>query len=149
MRFGSSGKFKSKCFLEGFLEGTRKGCQQGQRSFLETFLEGIVVIEGAYLVGACFATGDRIFATGSDSAEKLCCDPVAVLAGFQGIQTYVEHGLKGPQKPKTHCDNCSLAILSFTPILTHPTAKGVWQKSDEKSDRNVRKSDQEVTKMEK
>ena len=28
------------------------------------------------------------------------------------------HGLKGPQKPKTYCDNSSFAILSLTPILT-------------------------------
>ena len=32
------------------------------------------------VVGACLATGDRIFATGSDSVSKLFCDPVPVFA---------------------------------------------------------------------
>ena len=33
-----------------------------------------------FLVGTCRATGDRIFATGSNSVSKLFCDPVAVFA---------------------------------------------------------------------
>ena len=32
------------------------------------------------LVGACLATGDRIFVAGSDRVSKLFCDPVAVVA---------------------------------------------------------------------
>ena len=29
----------------------------------------------------------------------------------------MQFGLKGPQKPKTYCDDSSYAILSSTPIL--------------------------------
>ena len=43
-------------------------------------------------------------------SQKLFCDPVAVLLDFRAYH----HGLKGPQKPKTYCDNSSFAILSFT-----------------------------------
>ena len=46
-------------------------------------------------------------------SRNLFCDPVAVLLDFRAYNL----ALKGPQKPKTYCDNSSFAILSFTPIL--------------------------------
>ena len=36
--------------------------------------------EALCLVGACVATGDKIFATGSDTVSNVFCDPVAVFA---------------------------------------------------------------------
>ena len=48
------------------------------------------------LVGACLATGDRIFATGSDSVSKIVLRSCVVFAWFQAYS----HDLKGPQKPK-------------------------------------------------
>ena len=66
------------------------------------------------LVGACLATGDRIFATGSASVSINC---FAILWLFLLDFRACNHGSKGPQKPKTYCDNSSFAILSFTPVL--------------------------------
>ena len=68
------------------------------------------------LVGACLATGDRIFAfaTGSDSVSK---SVFAILWLFLLDFRAYNHGLKGTQKPKTYCDNTSFAILSFTRSL--------------------------------
>ena len=83
---------------------------------------------GVNSVGACLATGDRIFATGIDSASKIACSPVAVFAWFQGMQSWIE---RAPAAQDMHSDNSSFASLSFTlsgplnrlnaiPCLLHP-----------------------------
>ena len=66
------------------------------------------------LVGACLATGGMIFATGSDSVSNIVLRSCGC---FCMISRAFNHGLKGPLKPKTYCDNSSFAILSFTTVL--------------------------------
>ena len=58
------------------------------------------------LVGACLATGDRIFATGRDSVSRIVSRSCGCFCLISGPET------------QTYCDTSSLAILSFTPILT-------------------------------
>ena len=53
---------------------------------------------GMILVGACLATGDRIFAAGSENCFAI---PWLFLLDFRAYN----HGSKGPQKHKTYCDN--------------------------------------------
>ena len=70
------------------------------------------------LVGACLATGDRIFATGRDTDSKCVLRSCACFCLISGR-------VKRAQKPKMFCDSSSFAILSFTPILTVRSA--VWR----------------------
>ena len=67
------------------------------------------------LVGACLATGDRIFATGSNRivSQKLFCDPMAVLLNCRVCKSWFE---RIPEAQK-YCSNRSFAILSFTFIF--------------------------------
>ena len=61
------------------------------------------------LVGACPATGDRIFVTGCDSVSKLF---FAILWLFLLDFMTCNHALKGPQKPKLlGWDPCGDRIL--------------------------------------
>ena len=75
------------------------------------------------LVGAGVATGDRIFATGSDTVSKCV---FAILCLFLLDFRAYNHGVKGPQHPRTYCDNKLSAILSFTSIFTVRSG-AMWQ----------------------
>ena len=63
------------------------------------------------LVGACLATGDRIFAIVSQNR-------FAILWLFLLDFKAYNHGLKGPQKPKTYCDNSRLRSYLSPPVFT-------------------------------
>ena len=53
-----------------------------------------------------------------NNRSNRCCTLVAaLLSSSYGFRAH-NHGLKGPQKPKTYCDNNMFSLLSFTPILT-------------------------------
>ena len=77
------------------------------------------------LVGACLATGDRIFATGSDSISKVVLRSCGCFCLISGIQSWIERA----QKPKTYCDNSSLrSYLSVNPPLVFTVRSGpVWR----------------------
>ena len=67
------------------------------------------------LVGACLATGDRIFATGSDSVSKTVLRSCGC---FLLDLSAINHGLKGPQKPKTYCDKSMLRSYLSPSVFT-------------------------------
>ena len=76
--------------------------------------EGVSKVSKIWLlVGACLATGS--LRQEAIVFQKMFSDPVAVY--FLDFRAH-NHGLKGPQKAKTFCNNSSFAILSFTPIPT-------------------------------
>ena len=74
-------------------------------------------------VRACLATGDRIFATGSDSVSKI---GFAILCQFLLDLGVCNHGLKGPQKPKTYCDNGILRSY-LSPSVFIVRSGSVWR----------------------
>ena len=74
------------------------------------------------LVGSCLVTGNRISATGVTLSQTVFYDLCLSLPDFRGHN----HGLKGPQKPKTCCGNKVFAILSFTSVFTVRSG-AVWR----------------------
>ena len=75
------------------------------------------------LVGACLATGVRIFATGSDSVSKIVLRSCGC---YCLISRAYNHGLKGPHKPKTYCDNGSLRSY-LSPSVFIVRSGPVWR----------------------
>ena len=64
------------------------------------------------LVGACFATGDRIFCDRKRWRLKNC---FAILS--RGLRAY-NHGVKRLQKPKTYCENSILRSYLSLSVFT-------------------------------
>ena len=69
------------------------------------------------------ATGDRIFATGSDSVSKIVLRSCGRF--LLGLSAY-NHGLKGLQKPKTYCDN-SILRSYLSPSVFTVRSGPVWR----------------------
>ena len=65
------------------------------------------------LVGACLATGDRIFATGSDSVSKIVLRFCGCFCLFSGIQSWIERAPEAQNRLRHQ----QFAIIFFAPCL--------------------------------